>query len=93
MRQADLALRSGDRSREVMFLRASLSAGAQGSQALEALSRLCDAETFLGRQRSALEVCKRVVATAPGSSEARAAQRLLQGPLQVESGTGDAEAN
>jgi hypothetical protein len=82
VRQADLALRAGDRSQEAVFLRAALAAGAQGTQALEALSRLCDAESALGRRPSAVEVCKRVVATAPGSSQARSALRLLEGPLQ-----------
>ncbi|WNG18416.1 zf-HC2 domain-containing protein [Cystobacter fuscus] len=82
VRQADLALRSGDRSQEVVFLRAALSAGAQGPQALSVLSRLCDAEAALGRRRSAIEVCRRVMATAPGSSEARSALRVLEGQLR-----------
>ncbi|HEX8538172.1 MAG TPA: zf-HC2 domain-containing protein [Cystobacter sp.] len=82
VRQADLALRSGDRSQEAVFLRAALSAGAQGTQALTVLSRLCDAEAALGRRRNAIEVCKRVLATAPGSSEARSALRVLEDQLR-----------
>ncbi|WNG27926.1 hypothetical protein F0U62_30905 [Cystobacter fuscus] len=82
VRQADLALRSGERSQEVVFLRAALAAGAQGTQALSVLSRLCDAEAALGRRRNAIEVCKRVMATAPGSSEARSALRVLEDQLR-----------
>jgi putative zinc finger protein len=82
VRQADLALRSGDRSQEAVFLRAALAAGAQGPQALTVLSRLCDAEAALGRRRNAVEVCKRVLATAPGSSEARSALRVLEDQLR-----------
>ncbi|ATB40607.1 hypothetical protein CYFUS_006058 [Cystobacter fuscus] len=83
VRQADLALRSGDRSQEIVFLRAALAAGVQGSQALTVLSRLCDAESTLGRRRNAIEVCKRVMATAPNSSEARSALRVLEEQLRV----------
>ncbi|MFY0578207.1 hypothetical protein ACN28S_31290 [Cystobacter fuscus] len=46
------------------------------------LSRLCDAEAALGRRRNAIEVCKRVMATAPGSSEARSALRVLEDQLR-----------
>lgn len=82
VRQADSALRSGDRAQEAVFLRAALAAGAQGTQALTVLSRLCDAEAALGRRRNAIEVCKRVMATAPGSSEARSALRVLEEQLR-----------
>jgi hypothetical protein len=83
LRQADVANRSGDREQESMLLRAALSAGARGAQRVEALSGLCEAEFALGRERNALEFCKRVMAEAPGSSEARAAQRLLERELQA----------
>jgi hypothetical protein len=77
-----MARRSGDRSQEVVFLRAALAAGAQGPQALTVLSRLCDAEASLGRRRNAIEVCKRVMATSPGSSEAQSALRVLEDQLR-----------
>jgi len=84
LRQADIANRSGDRAQESALLRGALSAGVRGSQRVEALSRLCEAELALGRRRSALEFCKRVMAEAPGSSEARVAQRLLERELASE---------
>jgi hypothetical protein len=82
MRQAEVANRSGDWMQEVAFLRAALSAGVRGSQRLEVMSRLCDAEFALGRRQIAIEVCKGVVAEAPGSSAARMAQRHLDRELQ-----------
>jgi hypothetical protein len=82
MRQADVANRSGDWEQEVAFLRAAMAAGVQGTQRLEVLSRLCDAEFALGRRQNAIEVCKRVMAEAPGSSAARMAQRRLDRELQ-----------
>ncbi|MFL5357181.1 zf-HC2 domain-containing protein [Archangium sp.] len=82
LRQADVARRSGDREQEVAFLRAALTSGAQGSQLVDVLSRLCDAETALGNRRNAIELCKRVTRVAPGSSEARLAQRRLEGELR-----------
>jgi hypothetical protein len=81
MKQAEVANRSGDWAQEVDFLRAALSAGARGSQRVEALSRLCDAEFALGRQQIAVQVCKTVIAEAPGSSAARMAQRRLEREL------------
>jgi hypothetical protein len=84
LRQADIAHRSGDRAQESALLRGALSAGVRGSQRVEALSRLCEAELALGRRQSALEFCKRVMAEAPGSSEARVAQRLLERELASE---------
>jgi len=84
LRQADIANRSGDRAQESALLRGALSAGVRGSQRVEALSRLCEAELALGRRQNALEFCKRVMAEAPGSSEARVAQRLLERELASE---------
>jgi hypothetical protein len=84
LKQADVANRSGDKAQEVMLLRAALSSGAQGSQRLAALSRLCDVEFELGRRQSALEICRWVMKEAPGSSEARVAQRRVQSALESE---------
>ncbi|HEX5747878.1 MAG TPA: zf-HC2 domain-containing protein [Archangium sp.] len=81
MKQAEVAHRSGDWAQEVDFLRAALSAGARGSQRLEALSRLCEAEFAMGRQQIAAQVCKTVMDEAPGSSAARTAQRRLEREL------------
>ncbi|QRK05412.1 zf-HC2 domain-containing protein [Archangium violaceum] len=81
--RADEASRSGNREQEVALLRDALAAGAQGAQRVDALSRLCDAETALGRRRIAIEVCKQVVMmAAPGSREARLAERRLENELQ-----------
>ena len=82
LKQADVARRSGDREEEVAFLRAALTSGVQGSQLVDVLSRLCEAESALGNRRSAIELCKRVTLVAPGSSEARMAQRRLDGELR-----------
>ncbi len=84
LRQAEVANRSGDRAQESALLRGALSAGARGTQRVEALSRLCEAELALGRRQTALEFCKRVMAEAPGTSEARVAQRLLERELSSE---------
>ncbi|WP_309888669.1 zf-HC2 domain-containing protein [Archangium sp.] len=84
LRQADIANRSGDRAQESALLRGALSAGVRGSQRVETLSRLCEAELALGRRQNALEFCKRVMSEAPGSSEARVAQRLLERELASE---------
>lgn len=84
LRQAEVASRSGDKTEEAELLRSALTAGAQGAQRLEALSRLCEVEVALGRRQSAIEVCKRVMSEAPGSSEARLAQRRLEGVLSAE---------
>ncbi|HYO59723.1 zf-HC2 domain-containing protein [Archangium sp.] len=91
MRQADVANRSGDWEQEVAFLRAAMAAGAQGTQRLEVLSRLCDAEFALGRRQNAIEVCKRVMAEAPGSSAARMAQRRLEREFQSPVDEADSE--
>lgn len=82
LRQADVARRSGDKEEEVAFLRAALTSGVQGSQLVDVLSRLCDAETVLGNRSNAIALCKRVMVVAPGSSEARVAQRRLEGELR-----------
>jgi hypothetical protein len=84
LRQAEVANRSGDRAQESALLRGALSAGARGAQRVEALSGLCEAELALGRRQSGLEFCKRVMAEAPGTSEARVAQLLLERELSSE---------
>lgn len=84
LRQAEVANRSGDRAQESALLRGALSAGARGPQRVEALSRLCEAELAQGRRQTALTFCKQVMAEAPGSSEARVAQRLLERELASE---------
>ncbi|PTL76130.1 anti-sigma factor [Vitiosangium sp. GDMCC 1.1324] len=78
LRQADEARRSGNRDEEAAMLRAALAAGVQGSQLVDVLSRLCDADFALGNRRSAIENCNRVMRIAPGSSEANVAQRRLK---------------
>jgi hypothetical protein len=83
LRQADIAYRSGDRVQEVAFLRAVLGTGVQGAQLVDVLSRLCEAEFAAGHQQNGLEVCKRVMQLAPGSSESRMAQRTLARELQT----------
>ena len=75
--QADVAHRSGNWDEEVTFLRAALSAGVQGTRRVDVLSRLCEAEFARGNRSAAFAVCKQVISLAPGSSEARDAQRLL----------------
>lgn len=91
LRRATEANRFGDREQEVAFLRDALAAGAQGAQRLDVLSRLCDAEAALGRRRSAIEVCKQVVMMAPGSREARQAERHLENELQSPADEVDSE--
>lgn len=95
MKQAEVANRSGDWAQEVSFLRAALGAGVRGSQRVEVLSRLCDAEFALGRRQTAIEVCKRVVTEAPGSSAARMAQRRLASELEspVDEADSDSKAS
>jgi hypothetical protein len=91
MKQAEVANRSGDWAQEVDFLRAALSAGVRGSQRLDVLSRLCAAEFALGRQQIAVEVCRSVVAEAPGSSAARMAQRRLERELPSSADEADSD--
>ncbi|WP_375772773.1 zf-HC2 domain-containing protein [Archangium gephyra] len=91
MRQAEVANRSGDWAQEVAFLRAALSAGVRGSQRLDVMSRLCDAEFALGRRQIAVQVCKGVVAEAPGSSAARQAQRRLESALESPADESDSD--
>ena len=92
MTQADVAFRSGDRAQEAAMLRGALSAGAQGAQRLEALSRLCDAEFALGNRQRAIDICKRVMMEGPDSNEARIAQRRLERELQYPAGEADSES-
>jgi hypothetical protein len=92
LRQADVAYRSGDREQEAAFLRAALTSGVQGAQRVEVLSRLCDAESALGNRRNAIEACKRVMMVAPGSREARMAQRRLEGELKSPADEADSES-
>ncbi|KFA94712.1 zf-HC2 domain-containing protein [Archangium violaceum] len=91
MKQAEVANRSGDWAQEVDFLRAALSAGARGSQRLDVLSRLCEAEFALGRRQIAVQVCKSVMAEAPGSSAARMAQRQLERELPSSADEADSD--
>ncbi|QRO01197.1 hypothetical protein JRI60_20275 [Archangium violaceum] len=92
LRQADVASRSGDKVQEAAFLRAALSAGAQGAQRLDALSRLCEAEFDLGRRQSAIEICRRLMAEAPGSRVARQAQRRLESEQPSPADEADSES-
>jgi hypothetical protein len=92
MKQADEAYRSGDRAQEADLLRGALSAGAQGAQRLEALSRLCDAELALGHRQNAIDICKRVMMEGPDSSAARVARRRLERALQSPAGEADSES-
>jgi hypothetical protein len=81
-RQAEVARREGRRELEADLLNSALSAGASGPLRVELLSRLCSAESALGRRLPATEACRRVMKEAPGSSEALAAQRLLERVLR-----------
>lgn len=92
MKQAEVANRSGDWAQEVDFLRTALSAGVRGSQRLEVLSRLCEAEFALGRRQVAVGVCKGVMEEAPGSSAARMAQRRLERELQFPADETDSDS-
>lgn len=83
LQQADIAHREGDSEQEVAFLRAALTAGIQGTQRVDVFSRLCEAESVLGHRSNAVVFCKQVVTLAPGSQQARGAQRLLEGELQA----------
>jgi hypothetical protein len=76
-RQAREASRGGDRSREASLLRMAL-ADARGSERLDLLSRLCEAEVALGRRDAALEACNQVVAEDPDSRAASLARRRLE---------------
>ncbi len=89
-RQAEDALREGNRSLEAGLLRAALSAGASGALRVDLLSRLCAAESALGRRQSTLDTCRRVMKEAPGSREALAAQRLLESELRSAPAEADA---
>lgn len=91
MKQAEVANRSGNWAQEVDFLRAALSAGVRGSQRLDVLSRLCEAEFSLGRRQIAVQVCKSVMTEAPGSSAARMAQRQLERELPSSADEADSD--
>ena len=77
-REARQASRDGDRAREATLLRAALEAGARGSERVDLLSRLCEAEAALGRREAALAACSQVVAEDPDSRAASLARRRLE---------------
>ncbi|HZI16017.1 MAG TPA: zf-HC2 domain-containing protein [Myxococcus sp.] len=76
-RQAQDAYRAGNRAREASLLRAALATGVSGSERLNLLNRLCDAELELGRRSDGLAACLQVVDEAPDSSAAQTARRRL----------------
>jgi hypothetical protein len=77
-KQADAALRSGDRVQEAQLLRQALAAGASGKERLGLLNRLCDAEFATGRRQAAIEACSLVLKEDPRSSAAQAARSRLR---------------
>ncbi|MCE9672744.1 zf-HC2 domain-containing protein [Myxococcus stipitatus] len=84
--RARVAQRAGDRAQEAGLLRLALSAGASGTERLELLNRLCDAEFALGRRQAGRVACNQVLSEAPGSSEARVARsRLMRHDTDSES--------
>ena len=76
VREAEAARGAGDRAREALLLREALGAGAPERARL--LRQLCEAELSLGRRVAAADACRAAVAQAPGSADARAAQRVLE---------------
>ncbi|WP_223633614.1 anti-sigma factor [Corallococcus sp. EGB] len=76
--QAQAAAERGDRASEARLLRAALAAGANGSERLALLSRLCESESVQGRTREAAAVCGQIISEAPDSSAAQLAQRRLR---------------
>jgi hypothetical protein len=76
-RQAQDAYRADNRAREASLLRAALATGVSGSERLNLLNRLCDAELALGRRSDGLAACLQVVDEAPDSSAAQTARRRL----------------
>ena len=74
-KQADAAMRSGNRVREAELLRQALAAGATGKERLGLLNRLCDAEFAIGRRQAAMEACSLVLEEDPRSSAAQARAR------------------
>jgi hypothetical protein len=77
-REARQASRDGNRAREASLLRAALEAGARGSERVDLLSRLCEAEAALGRREAAVAACSQVVAEDPDSRAASLARRRLE---------------
>jgi hypothetical protein len=77
-RQAREASRGGDRAREAFLLRMALESGARGSERVDLLSRLCEAEAALGRREAAFEACNQVVAEDPDSRAASLARKRLE---------------
>lgn len=77
-KQADVAMRSGDRFREAQLLRQALAAGATGKERLGLLNRLCDAEFAVGNRQSAFEACALVLEEDPRSSAAQVARSRLR---------------
>ncbi|AKQ65323.1 3'-to-5' exoribonuclease RNase R [Myxococcus hansupus] len=75
--EARVASQAGDRSQEAGLIRAALAAGASGSERLDLLNRLCEAEFALGMYSAGVETCNLVIHEAPGSSAASAARRRL----------------
>jgi hypothetical protein len=78
LKQADAARSSGDRVREVLFLRQALSAGATGKERLGLLNRLCEAEFAIGRRQAAFQACSLVLEEDPRSSAAQVARNRLR---------------
>jgi hypothetical protein len=77
-REARQASREGDRAREATLLRAALESGARGTERLDLLSRLCEAEAALGRREAAINACSQVVEEDPDSRAASLARRRLE---------------
>jgi len=92
-KQADAAMRSGNRVREAQLLREALAAGATGKERLGLLTRLCDAEFAIGRRQAAFDACALVLEEDPRSSAAQVARsRLrregLEGDAEGKAGSG-----
>jgi len=77
-KQADAAMRSGNRGREAELLRQALDAGATGKERLGLLNRLCDAEFAIGRRQAAFDACSLVLQEDPRSSAAQMARSRLR---------------
>jgi hypothetical protein len=78
LRQADAAMRSGNRGREAELLRQALAAGATGKERLGLLNRLCEAEFAIGNRQAAFEACSLVLEEDPRSSAAQVARNRLR---------------
>lgn len=77
-KQADAAMRSGNRFREAELLRQALAAGATGKERLGLLNRLCDSEFAIGRRQAAFEACSLVLEEDPRSGAAQMARSRLR---------------